>query len=568
MNAAKKDCLLGLDVGTQGTKCVAYCPSEQKVIARSSSPYDLAPNPEAIAGRAEQNPQVWLDAVDVCLKKIATQVHPKYSVTGIGVSGQQHGLVALNGECNPLRLAKLWCDVEASDQAKRLQKLSRHVKPLDFLSAGFTSPKILWMKENEPDLFAQTKWIVMPHDFVTMRLAGLDSPVTDAGDASGNGVFNAETRTHDPKLAAIIDENLIHKLPTVLPSNAVAGYLTKRYLKILRMPLLASIPVSVGSGDNMCSALGVGCVKPGQVVLSLGTSGTLYGVSDTPAPTNTPIAPFCDATGRHLPLACVMSCTGVLQHFLKHWCKDKMTHEAASALAAAVPIGSLGITFLPYLGGERTPNWPHASGAILGLTTHNFQDPAILYRACLEGIAFVIADALHHFGKVEKIYVVGGGSKNRLWCQMIADTIGCELVFPVEAESAALGAAFQAGAAASGMNVDEYVLQQNIAVRPYSAKPIPENRDAYQEAFARFKTLSKKLFQETYSLNKIFQYSLEKWYALQNTVISTLWAIICKTETSGQIYFQKIRQRLLQQPDEVVDHILAEVDVTEDAASI
>jgi xylulokinase len=504
-DASQKQCFLGLDVGTQGTKCIAYCPSEQKVIARSSYSYELAPNnyPDAVPGRAEQDPQVWLEAVDDCLKKISHQItRSKYSIGGIGVSGQQHGLVALDDQGESVRLAKLWCDVEADEQAKRLQNLSKHIKPFHFLTAGFTSPKILWMKENEPDLFQKTRWIVLPHDFVTMKLAGLETPVTDAGDASGNGVFDAETRQHDPKLAAIIDEDLIHKLPKVLPPNAVAGYLTERYLKILRQPLTTKIPVSVGSGDNMCSALGVGCVKPGQAVMSLGTSGTIFGVASTPAPTNTPLSPFCDATGRHLPLACTMSCTGVLQHVLKYWCKGNMTHETASRLAASVPIGCLGVIFLPYLGGERTPNWPHASGALLGLTMHNFQDPAVLYRACLEGITFVLADALQHFGPIERLFVVGGGSKNHFWCQMIADVVGCELVFPIEPESAALGAAFQAGAAACGMEVDKYVMQQDIPVLQNTVKPIPENGEPYREAFTRYRMLSSKLFQDSSSTSK------------------------------------------------------------------
>ncbi|KAI2505890.1 FGGY family of carbohydrate kinase [Fragilaria crotonensis] len=300
----------------------------------------------------EQDPKVWLDAVDVCLKKISIQIRAKYSVGGVGVSGQQHGLVALNEECNPVRLAKLWCDVEASDQAKRLREMSKHIKPQSFLTAGFTSPKILWMKENEPELFELTRWIVMPHDFVTMKLAGLEIPVTDAGDASGNGIFDPCTRQHDANLAGIIDKNLLQKLPTVLPSNAIVGYLSQRYLKILGRPLSTLIPVSVGSATT-CVLHGVGCVKPGQVVMSLGTSGTIFGVSNKPTPSNTPVAPFCDAADRHLPLACIMSCTGVLQHFLKHWCNG-LTHEAASARAASIPIGSLGITFLPYLGGERT----------------------------------------------------------------------------------------------------------------------------------------------------------------------------------------------------------------------
>ena len=565
-SAAKPECYLGLDVGTQGTKCVAYSPSEQRVIARSSSSYGLAPNPDAIPGRAEQDPQVWLDAVDVCLKKISSRIRAKYSIGGIGVSGQQHGLVALNDECNPVRLAKLWCDVEASDQARRLKEMYKHTKQLNFLTASFTSPKILWMKENEPEFFEQTRWIVMPHDFVTMKLAGLEAPITDAGDASGNGIFDTNTRQHDANLAGVIDKGLIQKLPTVLPSNAVAGCLSERYLKILGLPLSTKIPISVGSGDNMCSALGVGCVKPGQFVMSLGTSGTVFGVTSRPVPSNTPVAPFCDAGGRHLPLACTMSCTGVLEHVLTHWCNG-LTHEAMSSRAASIPIGSLGVTFLPYLGGERTPNWPCASGAILGLTTQNFKDPSVLYRACLEGISFVLADVLQHFGAVERMYIVGGGSKNRFWCQMIADIVRCELVVPIEPESAALGAAFQAGAAACGMRVDEYVLQQAIAVSQHSIHSIPEHWDAYQEAFARYKNLSRTLFQEPSSMYKLYQYSLCKYFLFRDYACNMLR----KTELASQGFldgligrFQRRGEEKVEMTDEEADDLLsALVDVEE-----
>jgi xylulokinase len=515
----------------------------------------LAPNPHLVPGRAEQDPKIWLDAVDVCLKKISNQIRVKYSIGGVGVSGQQHGLVALNDECNPVRLAKLWCDVEASDQAKRLRDMSKHIKPLSFLTAGFTSPKILWMKENEPELFELTRWIVMPHDFVTMKLAGLDIPVTDAGDASGNGIFDPHTRQHDAKLAGIVDKDLLRKLPTVLPSNAIVGYLSQRYLKILKLPLSTLIPVSVGSGDNMCSALGVGCVKPGQVVMSLGTSGTIFGVSNHPAPSNTPVAPFCDAADRHLPLACIMSCTGVLQHFLKHWCNG-LTHEAASARAASIPIGSLGITFLPYLGGERTPNWPCASGAILGLTAENFKDPTVLYRACMEGISFVLADALQHFGAVERMYMVGGGAQNRFWCQMIADIVGCELVFPMEPESAALGAAFQAGAAACGMKVDEYASQQAIGVSPHSIHPISEHSDSYQRAFALFKKRSTTLFQETSSMYKLYQYSLDQCFRT--------WGCACKmlrkTESVSHAFVIDLLNFIQGRQEKTVEMTDAEAD--------
>jgi xylulokinase len=488
-------CYLGLDVGTQGFKCLAYCPSQQKVVARASVSYGL--NPTDVPGRAEQDPVVWLQALEDCFEVIREELSThEYAIKGVGVSGQQHGMVALDTNCSPLRAAKLWCDVEATEETRYLIENSRDICDRSYLTAGFTSPKILWMKRNEPELFAQAKWFVLPHDYVTLRLASLTEPITDAGDASGNGILDTSTRANMPELANLIDPNLIQKLPKVLGPNEIAGYMNPRYLEILGLDATEKVPISVGSGDNMCSALGVGCVREGRAVLSLGTSGTLFGVSRNPAPLNTPLAPFCDATGNHLPLACVMSCTGVLTQVLNEWCPDGWTHEDASEAAGNIPIGCHGLTFLPYLSGERTPNWPHATGALLGLTSQNFQQtPGLVYRACLEGITFLLADALHYFpSKVDTLYVVGGGARNPLWRQMIADVLNCKLVFPVEAESAALGAAFQAGAAATGQDVADYVLQQNIELEKETVEP--KNHQEYQEAFERYRRLGKALFEQ------------------------------------------------------------------------
>jgi xylulokinase len=430
----------------------------------------------------------------------------KYQISGVGVSGQQHGMVALSSDLTPLRPAKLWCDVEAVEETAFLKEDAAKQGILDrsFLAPGFTSPKILWMKRNEPDLWEKTRWIVLPHDYVTMKLGALGQPITDAGDASGNGIFDTCTRMNSVELAYTIDPTLIDKLPTIIKGpNEIAGTLCDHYLQKLGLDHTKDqIPISVGSGDNMCSALGVGCVSPGQAVLSLGTSGTLFGVSNTPVSLNTPLAPFCDATGRHLPLACVMSCTGVLTQVLNEWCSSSSSvpwsHEEASQEAAKVPIGCHGITFLPYLGGERMPNWPHATGALLGLTPANLkyaQDPAVLYRACLEGITFLLADALQYFPEsVDQLLVVGGGAKNSVWCQMIADILNCELRFPLEAESAALGAAFQAGAAATGTDVADYVRQQTIPIKPNIVEP--ENPEAYQDALEQYRRFGTALFVE------------------------------------------------------------------------
>lgn len=235
--------------------------------------------------------------------------------------------------------------------------------------------------------------------------------------------------------------------------------------------------------------------------MSLGTSGTLFGVTQQPAGADTPLAPFCDATGQHLPLACTMSCTGVLTQVLRECCPDGWTHEEACKRLQndEVGIGCNGVTFLPFLGGERTPNWPHAEGALLGLTaqTINKEKLGLLwYRACMEAITFCLADTLQCFpdDKMEKLYVVGGGARNPFWRQMIADIMECQLVFPMETESAALGAAFQAGAAAERSPVKENVTKQNIPMESGKVEPTVENAEAYKQAFERYRSLGKLLF--------------------------------------------------------------------------
>ncbi|CAB9528839.1 Xylulose kinase [Seminavis robusta] len=500
-----KEVFVGLDVGTQGTKCLVYCPHEGRVVARSSVSYGLEPS--HVQGRAEQKPSVWVSAVEDCLQSVGRQIGG-YQVSGVGVSGQQHGMVALDSAGTPLRPAKLWCDVEAAEETEQLQTLARKAGyDRTFLTPGFTSPKILWMKQHEPELFQRAKWFVLPHDYIVMELASLqEQPVTDAGDASGNGFLDTTTRVNIASLADHIDPTLHDKLPRIIQPNEVAGYLNDHFRRLLGISDDKPIPVSAGSGDNMCSALGVGCVLPGMAVMSLGTSGTLFGVSDTPAPLNTPLAPFCSACGQHLPLACTMSCTGVLTQVLRECCPKGWTHEDACerlSESTSIDIGCNGLTFLPFLGGERTPNWPHATGALLGLTQQTMTNGdnnllgLLWYRACMEAITFCLADTLQYFPsgkKLDKVLLVGGGAKNPFWRQMIADVLQCPLVFPVETESAALGAAFQAGAAATGTSVKEYVLQQNIEMEPAEVKPSPDNFKAYEVAFERYRSLGHKLF--------------------------------------------------------------------------
>ena len=401
-------CYIGIDIGTQGTKAVLYHPQSKTVLQQESVSYDLAENPSKIEGRAEQDPLVWVNATKTVLSRLFSSSFLNASnslyVEGIGVSGQQHGMVCLDANYQPIRNAKLWCDVEAHEESEEISCLASQIlkKPWD-VPAGFTAPKVLWLKKKEYKNFEKMKYCILPHDYITFLLCGGGNengsvlPVTDAGDASGTGIFDPASREYISELTNIIDPNYEQMLPKVITQpNAIAGYLSDEWKSLISKESQSyskKIAISIGSGDNMCSALGVGCVQPQTAVLSLGTSGTIFGVSSTPIQNqnNSSVAPFCDATGRFLPLICIMSCTGVLHDVLNTFQNDaqKITHDEATKLAQDVPKGCHGLLFLPFLNGERTPNWPHSKGSLMGLTSENLRyihNPGVLYRAAMEGM--------------------------------------------------------------------------------------------------------------------------------------------------------------------------------------
>ena len=543
---------LGIDCGTQSTKAVLYHPDSHTIKARAAASYDLDPcDTKQNPGRAEQHPHKWIRALHVCLKELSPIIKQEgYKVCGVGVSGQQHGMVPLDENFQVIRSAKLWCDVEASLEAKEFSAKATEVMQevvgsecIWSIPPGFTAPKVMWMKRNEPALFEKVRWLILPHDFVNLCLStglGYDMnlnecqsemelinyrpsishidiasviPTTDAGDASGTGLLHPEKPEYVQELAKIIDDGYNACLPKILAPNDVSGYLSEQWREIMGIITVEGdnpIPISVGTGDNMASALGCKCTEPGTAVLSLGTSGTIFGVSETPVTPGQPVAPFNDATGRHLPLVCVMSCTGVLNLVLEHWCSPdaKISHSEATMLAEEVPPGCHGLTFLPYLGGERTPDWPHSFGALLGVNPQNMDCMAgsksgVMYRCALEGITYLMAEALEQMRtscgqgfQPKSVFVVGGGSTNKLWRQMLADVLGVELTFPTESESAALGAAFQAGAAASGMKVDEYIAKQKVDMEDCVVTPTTDQAKLrlYRESMERYRMYSSKLF--------------------------------------------------------------------------
>lgn len=476
------DTFLGLDVGTQGTKALIVDMDGRAIVARAASSYDLLPG--LAPGAAEQHPDTWWNAVRECTRSLARDTDLGV-VRAVGVSGQQHGFVALDAEKRVIRPAKLWCDTSTAAEARELTRvLGRHVP------AGFTASKILWLKRHEPELFARLAHVLLPHDWINWKLCG--ELAMEAGDASGTALFDPVTRRFDARACYAIDPGLEARLPRLVAPDEPVGRLTQDAARELGLP--AGIPVAPGGGDNMCAAIGAGATRPGVAVLSLGTSATVFAYSRTPVfdPEGL-IAPFCDSTGGHLPLLCVMNATGVLHEVARLFPDHDL--EALTRAAERVPPGCDGLLFLPYLQGERVPDLPDATGALLGIRAGAFE-PGRLFRAALEGVSLNLAwgvERMRALGlALDAVRLVGGGARNATWASILADCIGVRVQHLAEAESAALGAALQAACIARGGSLDALVQAFVTPLEPTVA-PRADSVAHYRAAGARFRAAVERL---------------------------------------------------------------------------
>jgi xylulokinase len=438
-----RSAFLGIDCGTQSTKALLLDADTGEELAVGRADHDLIAEAD---GTREQDPAWWVDALQAAVRA-ALAAAPGTVVAGIGVSGQQHGLVVLDAHDRPVRPAKLWNDTTtAADCVTLTERMGGeaavHAATGNVFLPGYTAPKIEWLRRVEPEHYAAARRFVLPHDYLDLWLTGTFA--TEAGDASGTAYLDVRTRAYAPGALAAIDDarDWGAALPPVLDADAVLGTLRPEAAEALGLP--AGIRVSVGGGDNMCAAIGVGAVVPGVAVMSLGTSGTVFG--HAPAPAIDPlreVSAFCDSTGGWLPLACVLNCTLPLE-----WARDLfgLDHAGFDALAADVPAGARGLTFVPYLDGERTPNRPAASGELLGLRTHH--GPAEVSRAVLEGVTAGLAHAVRAFRRTgtaaDELLLVGGAARSEVWGQLLADWLDLPIARPSVAEAAARGAAIQA----------------------------------------------------------------------------------------------------------------------------
>jgi xylulokinase len=442
--------LVGVDVGTSSTKAIAIDP-DGTILGHAQVEYPVSlPRP----GHAEQDPDLWWQAAEAALADLGAE-----DVAGIGLSGQMHGLVLLDDRLRPLRPAILWndqrtaaeCDeIEATVGLERLIALTGN-RAL----TGFTAPKLLWVREHEPHLFARTACVLLPKDWLRLQLTG--ERVSEMSDASGTLWLDVGARRWSDELLAACGFTRSH-MPRLVEGNEVSGQLRRGAAD--RWGLRPGIPVAGGAGDNAASAIGIGAVQPNQGFVSLGTSGVIFVASDRyrPDPASG-VHTFCHAMpGRWHHMSVMLSAASALR-----WARELLGLSSEEVLLDKVaglttPQRASAPLFLPYLSGERTPhNDPNAQGVLFGLT--HAHDAASMGYAVIEGVSFGMADGWASLrckpGSVSALSLVGGGARSELWAQLLASTLRVTLRAHVGAEAgAALGAARLAWLADGGDETD------------------------------------------------------------------------------------------------------------------
>lgn len=431
---------IGIDVGTSATKSVLF-DETGKIIFSNSSEYELI---QPQNGWVQQRPNDWKNATVETLKSIAQKVSVD-EIKGIGVSGQMHGLVVLDENNNVLYDSIIWCDQRTEKEVNQIIDTIGKERYIDLTlnapNTSFTLSKLLWLKNNEPDILKKTRKILLPKDYINFCLTGVFS--TDVSDASGTGYFDVKGRCWSEEILNAFDINE-KLLPQVYESIQVVGNITENIA--LQTGLSTNTIVVAGAGDQAASAVGNGVIKPGCTSISLGTSGVVFTAVDKPVcdkfgKTHT----FCHAVKNmwHI-MGVTQGCGLSVNWFRKNFAQE---YSYAELDENTKEITSDGIIYLPYLMGERTPHLdPNCRGSFTGISVnHNCFN---FYRAVLEGVCFSIKDCCEVICEsgidLNTIKVGGGGAKSKLWLQILADTITENLYTSKCVESGVLGVAILA----------------------------------------------------------------------------------------------------------------------------
>ncbi len=478
---------LGIDVGTSGTRAVVI-DEQGGIVASATSEHESFASPQI--GWAEQDASDWWRACGEAVRGVLTEVKAE-DIACVGLSGQMHGATLLDKDDELLRPAIIWCDGRTTNQRRNITEKIGAERLIELVAnpalENFTLPKILWVRDNELEIWGRVSKVLLPKDYVRFRLSG--EYATDAADASGTLLFDVKRRKWSSEMLALtkIEENL---LPRVYESPQVCAKVSKRGAS--HTGLMEGTPIVAGAGDQAAGAVGLGIVKAGAVSATIGTSGVVFAATDKPAhDSHGRVHTFCHAVPNRWHVMGVTQAAGLslrwfretfgakdddikdVEYSVERFVDKVQQRDAYERLmdeAASAPVGSAGVIWTPYLMGERTPHLDaSARAALVGLTVSHTR--AHVVRAMLEGVAFSLKDTFEIFREmrvpVESIKLGGGGARSKLWRQIQADVYAHAVERPATEEGAAYGAAILAGVGALAWStVDEAcALVANVSER-------------------------------------------------------------------------------------------------------
>jgi len=496
---------VGIDIGTSGVKALLI--NEQGNIHASAmveypiyTPYPLW---------SEQEPEDWWKASIEVLHKLIHEVGPiSKKICAIGLTGQMHGAVFLDNQQQVIRRAMLWNDQRTSKECDQITRAIGREKLISIAGnpalTGFQAPKILWLRNNEPDGYRRVDKVLLPKDFIRLKLTG--EFATDCSDAAGTLLLDLKKRDWSTEILDHL-EIPITWLPRVYEGSQVTGKLLPAVAELLGIP--AGIPVVAGGGDNAAAAVGTGIVRQGLVSSSIGTSGVIFAHSDelTFDPQGR-LHTFCHAvpTKNHL-MAVTLSAGNSFKWLRETFISpgNNLDYKEMTELASKVDSGCEGLVFLPFLNGERTPHLdPFATGAFIGLTSRHTS--AHMFRAVMEGVVFSLMDGLEIMRAIgvpiKQVRAIGGGGKSELWCQMQADIFGCEVVNLEVEEGPAYGAALLAVAADQDADGVSRISENCVRIKT-ARKPNDKNIRGYQEYYAVYRDLYTHLKDDMHKLTSL-----------------------------------------------------------------
>jgi xylulokinase len=480
---------LGIDVSTTATKALLI--NEQgDVLATASTEYPFE-TPQPLW--SEQHPDLWWDGAQKSIRAVIQQSGTDSAqIGGVGLTGQMHGLVLLDKTGNVMRPSILWNDQRTQSQCDAIHRLIGKERFIQITGnvalTGFTAPKILWVKENEADVYARAAHVLLPKDFVRYKLTG--EFAMDKADGAGTVLMDLRKRDWSEEVLSALDIPRAW-MPPLFEGPQITGRITPEAAKATG--LKSGTPVMAGGGDQAAQAVGVGAVKEGVVALTLGTSGVVFATTGGAfIEPEGRLHAFCHSVpGKWHLMGVMLSAAGSLRWYRDTFARG-MKYNDLLAPVESIPAGSEGLLFLPYLTGERTPHPdPLARGAFVGLTVRHGM--AHCTRAVLEGVAFGLKDSFElmksaGLAKIEQVRVSGGGARSALWRQILADVFDAELVTVNTTEGAAFGAALLAGVGAGLWADVETACDRTIRVTG-SESPVPRQVDVYRKVYPLYREL-------------------------------------------------------------------------------